>query len=524
MAQSQEDVKTSLPQKDPMSTRIPDRRHSTDGSCGAPCPGAGSLAAGNGSRDGSRFHPYRRQFSEGSVPASGELQRCSPYYGCFRDPESPGAYSATRGSGSEPQLFWEQYNSSSLQDDRFMGTQSTYAALPATPVEPPYYLCQSQGSFRTPGPQDAPSNSLFPKPVYSYSILIFMALKNSKTGSLPVSEIYNFMTEHFPYFKTAPDGWKNSVRHNLSLNKCFEKVENKNGNSSRKGCLWALNPAKVEKMHEELHKWRRKDPVSVRKKDLDRLMGEKPEKVSPLSAYHRQPSLSKRSPVYDKTTMSLHTCALRDPCVPAPRPHYHPITSPPQRRAYPSHANGPHASVAPRFPLYSPCPLSPPFSALGGPSSSAAAGKIPPPYHTSVHPDYAIVSRSGQDVHVEGDASYDVDTLNPSLMDLQLHGNLWEELRDDSMVPDPLANITTAFTLPLDHLQSHGLQALAAVNRTSQDVAIGLGKEGTVLDGSAGGGVFSEQNSTNGLYPMMYSGVENLAVCFTPCPTLISLL
>lgn len=33
------------------------------------------------------------------------------------------------------------------------------------------------------------------------SILIFMALKNSKTGSLPVSEIYSFMTEHFPYFK-----------------------------------------------------------------------------------------------------------------------------------------------------------------------------------------------------------------------------------------------------------------------------------------------------------------------------------
>lgn len=33
-----------------------------------------------------------------------------------------------------------------------------------------------------------------------------MALKNSKTGSLPVSEIYNFMTEHFPYFKVSSRG------------------------------------------------------------------------------------------------------------------------------------------------------------------------------------------------------------------------------------------------------------------------------------------------------------------------------
>lgn len=68
-----------------------------------------------------------------------------------------------------------------------------------------------------------------------------------------------------PLRQTAPDGWKNSVRHNLSLNKCFEKVENKSGSSSRKGCLWALNPAKIDKMQEELQKWKRKDPIAVRK-------------------------------------------------------------------------------------------------------------------------------------------------------------------------------------------------------------------------------------------------------------------
>jgi len=79
------------------------------------------------------------------------------------------------------------------------------------------------------------------------------------------------------------------------------------------------------------------------------------------------------------------------------------------------------------------------------------------------------------------------------------------------MVPDPLANITTAFTLPLDRIQSHGIQALASVNQSSQDIVIGLGKEDAVLlDSSVGS--------------MTYSGVESLAGYLTSCPTPISLM
>ncbi len=107
----------------------------------------------------------------------------------------------------------------------------------------------------------------FPKPAYSYSCLIGLALKNSQTGSMTVSEIYKFMCEHFPYFTTAPPGWKNSVRHNLSLNKCFMKIDKHvvMGSHHRKGCLWAMNPDKVGKMEEEVSKWSRRDPDGIRK-------------------------------------------------------------------------------------------------------------------------------------------------------------------------------------------------------------------------------------------------------------------
>lgn len=35
--------------------------------------------------------------------------------------------------------------------------------------------------------------------------------------------------------------------------------------SSRKGCLWALNPAKIDKMEEEMQKWKRKDLPAIRR-------------------------------------------------------------------------------------------------------------------------------------------------------------------------------------------------------------------------------------------------------------------
>ena len=77
-----------------------------------------------------------------------------------------------------------------------------------------------------------PQKHVNSKPPYSFSCLIFMAIEDSPCKKLPVKDIYNWILTQFPYFQNAPTGWKNSVRHNLSLNKCFKKVEKEKGSVS----------------------------------------------------------------------------------------------------------------------------------------------------------------------------------------------------------------------------------------------------------------------------------------------------
>ncbi|GMT24393.1 hypothetical protein PFISCL1PPCAC_15690, partial [Pristionchus fissidentatus] len=86
------------------------------------------------------------------------------------------------------------------------------------------------------------------KPAWSYSCMVALAIKSSLTGELAVSDIYKFICAEFPYFQNAPPGWKNSVRHNLSLNKSFLKTEVKSDQQGRKSCLWSIRPEKMAKV------------------------------------------------------------------------------------------------------------------------------------------------------------------------------------------------------------------------------------------------------------------------------------
>ncbi|PWN43237.1 winged helix DNA-binding domain-containing protein, partial [Ceraceosorus guamensis] len=73
----------------------------------------------------------------------------------------------------------------------------------------------------------------------SYAGLIGQAILLSSDGKLSLNEIYNWISASYPYYVRGDRGWQNSIRHNLSLNKSFIKVE-RGPDLPGKGGFWSI--------------------------------------------------------------------------------------------------------------------------------------------------------------------------------------------------------------------------------------------------------------------------------------------
>lgn len=123
-------------------------------------------------------------------------------------------------------LNWLHESSNLLTNFR-LGSEGLPMVSPLYDIEGDELPAFGPSCYQNPEKKSATS-----KPPYSFSLLIYMAIEHSPNKCLPVKEIYSWILDRFPYFATAPTGWKNSVRHNLSLNKCFQKVERSHGKVS----------------------------------------------------------------------------------------------------------------------------------------------------------------------------------------------------------------------------------------------------------------------------------------------------
>ncbi|XP_054433055.1 forkhead box protein M1 isoform X2 [Pteronotus mesoamericanus] len=83
-------------------------------------------------------------------------------------------------------------------------------------------------------------DSVSERPPYSYMAMIQFAINSTERKRMTLKDIYTWIEDHFPYFKhMAKPGWKNSIRHNLSLHDMFVRETSANGKVS----FWTIHPS-----------------------------------------------------------------------------------------------------------------------------------------------------------------------------------------------------------------------------------------------------------------------------------------
>ncbi|XP_078595999.1 forkhead box protein P1-like isoform X31 [Branchiostoma floridae x Branchiostoma japonicum] len=138
---------------------------------------------------------------------------------------------------------------------------------PATPTAVGPIRRRASEKYNLPLSEEIQRNHEFYKnadvrPPFTYASLIRQAIIESPEKQLTLNEIYNWFTRTFAYFRRNAATWKNAVRHNLSLHKCFVRVENV------KGAVWTVDEIEFQK--------RRQQKMSGEPKsgDTDKLMPE----------------------------------------------------------------------------------------------------------------------------------------------------------------------------------------------------------------------------------------------------------
>lgn len=172
------------------------------------------------------------------------------------------------------------------------------------------------------------------KPPYSYISLTAMAIWSSPEKMLPLSDIYKFITDRFPYYRKNTQRWQNSLRHNLSFNDCFIKVPRRPDRPG-KGAYWTLHPQAFD-MFENGSLLRRRRRFKLKKTDKD-LLNEELAALANINRFFlaQQQGISINDSYYQplppSSSSSAETTTIISPIVNSPSPPHTvvPSSSPP---------------------------------------------------------------------------------------------------------------------------------------------------------------------------------------------------
>ncbi len=102
------------------------------------------------------------------------------------------------------------------------------------------------------------------KPPYSISAMIGMAIYASPRGQSTIRDIYNYISNVFPYYERNKRGWKNSVRNCLKKLGCFKQVSPTGG-----GVCWMIDTnSNVNFMKGSFKKPQKISNVTIKKRSI----------------------------------------------------------------------------------------------------------------------------------------------------------------------------------------------------------------------------------------------------------------